>query len=203
MTAEPKGARLRHQRKPPERPLPRDVSIVTVADWPVFLWSSMHHDIGDTFAVGDTMSWDVELIDGHDAGWPEHVLADVMVTIRPRPCWAHRGAIAEADGIQACWRGPTPPGTVLPLSAGLVAHIWNPPFRANVTGMVRRIRTVAYARAERDGVLLPSGPWVLEDVERTPRRLTTAKPGDDPSVVREGGLLVNLAITQNTIERWD
>ncbi len=48
-----------------------------VADWPVFLSSSMHHDIGELFAVGDTMTWDVELIDGHAAGWPEHVLADV------------------------------------------------------------------------------------------------------------------------------
>jgi hypothetical protein len=163
----------------------------------------MHHDMGDLFAVGDTMSWNVELIDGRAAGWPEHVLADVMVTIRPRPRWALHGAIAAAGGIQACWRGPELPGTMLALSAGLVAAVWNPPFRASVTGAVRRIRTVAYARAKRDGVLLPSGPWVLEDVERTPRWLTTAKPGDDPSAVREDGLLVNLAITQNTIERWD
>jgi hypothetical protein len=180
-----------------------NVSMVTVADWPVFLWSSMHRDSGDLFAVGDTMSWDVELIDGHAAGWPEHVLADVMVTIRPRPSWSLRGAIADAGGIQACWRGPEPPGTALPLSAGLVADVWNPPFRAVATGVVRRIRTVAYARSERGGVLLPTGPWMLEDVERTPRWLATAKPGDDPSVVREDGLLVNLAITQNTIERWD
>jgi hypothetical protein len=155
------------------------------------------------FAVGDTMSWDVELIDGRTAGWPEYVLADVMVTIRPRPGWALRGAIADAGGIQACWRGPEPPGTVLPLSAGLVADVWNPPFRANVTGVVRRIRTVAYARSERDGVLLPSGPWVLEEVERTPRWLATAKPGDDPTVVREDGLLINLAITTNEIQPWD
>jgi hypothetical protein len=31
----------------------------------------------------------------------------------------------------------------------------------------------------------------------------TAKPGDDPSEFREDGLLVNLAIAQNTIKRWD
>jgi hypothetical protein len=70
-----------------------------VADWPVFLSSSMHHDIGDLFAVGDTMSWNVELIDGHAAGWPGHVLADVMVTIRPRPGqrWLDRRA---AEGLQ-------------------------------------------------------------------------------------------------------
>jgi hypothetical protein len=174
-----------------------------VGDWPVFLWSSMHHDIGDVFAVGDTMTWSVELIDGRAAGWPEHVLADVMATIRPRPEWAHRGAIADADGIQACWRGPESPGTMLTLSAGLVADVWNPPFSANVTGVVRRIRTVAYARSERDGVLRASGPWVLEDVERTPRWLATAKPGDDPSVVREDGLLINLAITSSEIHQWD
>jgi hypothetical protein len=173
-----------------------------VVDWPVFLWGSMHHDIGDLFAVGDMMSWDVELIDGCAAGWPEHVLADVMVTIRPRPSWAHRGAIAEAGGIRACWRCREPPGTTLPLRAGLVADVWNPPFRANVTGVVRRIRTLAYARTERDGVLVASGPWVLKDIERTPRWLATAKPGEDPSLVRDVGLLVNLAITQNTIERW-
>ncbi len=84
----------------------------------------MHHDIGDLFAVGDTMSWNVELIDGRAAGWPEHVLVDAMVTIRPRPGWAHRGAIAVGGGIQACWRVPESPGTVLPLSAGLVADVW-------------------------------------------------------------------------------
>jgi hypothetical protein len=28
-----------------------------VADWPVFLSSAMHHDIGDVFVVGDTMAW--------------------------------------------------------------------------------------------------------------------------------------------------
>lgn len=162
----------------------------------------MHHDMGDLFAVGDTMSWDVELIDGRAAGWPEYVLVDVMVRIRPRPDWALRGAIADAGGIQACWRGPEPPGTELPLSAGLVADVWNPPFRATVTGVVRRIRTVACARSERDGVLLPSGPWVLEEVERTPRWLATAKPGDD-TVVREGGLLINLAIRTNEVQPWD
>jgi hypothetical protein len=163
----------------------------------------MHHDIGALFAVGDTMSWNVELIDGRAAGWPEHVLADVTVTIRPRPGWALRGAIADAGEIQACWRGPEPPGTMLPLSAGLVADVWNPPFRASVTGIVRRIRTVAYARTDRDGVLLPSGPWVLDDVERTPRRLATAKPGDDPTAVREDCLLINLAITTSEIQQWD
>lgn len=163
----------------------------------------MHHDIGDLFAVGDTMSWNVELIDGHAAGWPEHVLADMMVTIRSRPDWALSGAIADAGGIQACWRGPERPGTALALSAGLAADVWNPPFPANVSGVVRRIRTVAYALADRERVLLPSGPWVLEDVERTPRWLVTAKPGDDPSVVREDGLLVNLAITTNEIVPWD
>ncbi len=163
----------------------------------------MHHDLGDLFAVGDTMSWDVELIDGRAAGWPEHVLADVMVTIRPRPCWALRGAIADAGGIQACWAGPEPPGTMLALSAGLVADVWNPPFRANVTGMVHRIRTVAYTRSDSDGVLLASGAWVLEDVERTPRWLATAKPGDDPTAVRQDGLLINLAITTSEIQQWD
>jgi hypothetical protein len=163
----------------------------------------MHHDIGDLFAVGDAMSWNVELIDGRTAGWPEHVLADVMATIRPRPKWALRGAIADTGRIQACWRGPEPPGTTLALSAGLVADVWNPPFPANVAGVVRRIRTVAYARAERDGVLLPFGPWVLEDIERTPRWLATAKQGDDPRVVREDGLLINLAITTNEIVPWD
>jgi hypothetical protein len=174
-----------------------------VADWPVFLSSSMHHDIGDLFAVGDTMAWNVELIDGFAAGWPEQVLADVMVTIRLRPDWALSGAIADGGGIQACWRGPEPPGTVLALSAGLVADVWNPPFPANVSGVVRRIRTVTYARAERDGVLLPFGPWVLEDIERTPRWLATAKPGDDPSEVREDGLVINLAIATNEIVPWD
>jgi hypothetical protein len=184
-------------------PLPGDVSIVTVADWPVFLSGSMHHDIGDLFSVGDTMSWDVELVDGRAAGWPEHVLADVMVTIRARPGWARRGAIAEAGGIQACWRGPESPGTMLPLRAGLVADVWNPPFRANVIGVVRRIRTVAYARSERDGVLLASGQWMLDDVERTPRWLATAKPDDDPTAVREDGLLITLSITTSEIQQWD
>jgi hypothetical protein len=174
-----------------------------VAEWPVFLSSSMHHDSGDLFAVGDTMSWNVELIDGVAAGWPDHVLADVMVTIRTRPDSALHGAIADTGRIQACWRGPEPPGTTLALSPGLVADVWNPPFPATVTGVVRRIRTVAYARAERDGVLLPFGRWVLEDIERTPRWLATAKPGEDPGVVREDGLLINLAITANAIMPWD
>jgi hypothetical protein len=89
------------------------------------------------------------------------------------------------------------------LSAGLVADVWNPPLRASITGVVTRVRTVAYARVERDGVLLPSGPWVLEDVERTPRWLVTAKPADDPSVIREDGLLINLAIAANEIVPWD
>jgi hypothetical protein len=30
---------------------------------------------------------DVALIDAIAAGWPEHVCADVMVTIRSRPDW--------------------------------------------------------------------------------------------------------------------
>jgi len=169
----------------------------------VFLSSFMHHDIGDLFAIGDTKSWNVELIDGIAAGWPEHVLADVMVTIRPRPDGALHGAIADTGRIQARWRGPEPPGTTMPLSAGLVADLWNPPFRADVAGVIRRIRTVGYARAVGDGVLLPSGPWVLEDVDRTPRWLATAKPGDDPGLVREDGLLINLAITTNQIVPWD
>lgn len=97
-----------------------------VADWPVFLSSSMHHDSGDLFAVGDTMSWNVELIDGVAAGWPDHVLADVTVAIRSPPDRASRGAIADTGRIQACWRGPEPPGTTLALSAGLVADVWNP-----------------------------------------------------------------------------
>lgn len=163
----------------------------------------MHHDMGDLFAVGDTKSWNAELIDGGVAGWPDHVLADVMVTIRPRPSSAHRGAIADTGKIQAYWRGPEPPGTVLALNAGLVAEVWNPPFRSTVIGVVRRIRTVAYAHTERDGVLRPSGPWVLEDIERTPRWLATAKPNDDPRTVHEDGLLINLAITANEIEEWN
>ncbi len=163
----------------------------------------MHHDIGNLFAVGDTMAWNVELIDGLAAGWPEHILADVLVRISRRPDWALHGAIADIGRIQACWRGPEPPGTTLALSAGLVADVWNPPFPATVRGVVRRIRTVAYARAERDSVLLPFGPWALEDVERTPRWLATAQPGDDPGVVREDGLLINLAITTNEIVPWD
>jgi hypothetical protein len=174
-----------------------------VADWPVFLSNSMHHDIGDLFAVGDTMSWNVELIDGHAAGWPGHVLADVMVTIRARPGWARHGAITDAGGIQAGWRGPEPPGTTLALSAGLVADVWNPPLRASITGVVRRVRTVAYARRQHDGSVLPSGPWVLEDIERAPRWLETAKPDDSPSVVREDGLLINLEITTNEIVPWN
>ena len=68
----------------------------------MFLWSAMHHDMADVFAVGDTRSWDVELIDGRAAGWPEHVLADVIVTIRPRPDWALHGAIADTGRLQAC-----------------------------------------------------------------------------------------------------
>jgi hypothetical protein len=184
-------------RASPDRPFE------PAADWPVFLSSSMHHDIGDLFAVGDTKSWNVELIDGLRAGWPEHVLADVMVTIRPRPDWALHGAIADTGRIQACWRRPEPPGTTLALSAGLVADLWNPPFPATVHGVVRRIRTVASARTNRDGVLQPFGQWALEDIERTPRWLATAKPGDDPEVVREDGLLINLAITTNEIVPWD
>ncbi len=174
-----------------------------VADWPMFLSSSMHHDLGDLFAVGDTMTRDVELIDGRAAGWPEHVLADVMVTIRSRPPGALHGAIADTGSIRACWRGSEPPGTVLALRAGLVADVWNPPFRASITGVVRRIRTVAYAHTKRDGVLLPSGPWVLQDIERTPRWLRTAKPRDALSAVREGGLLINVAITSHAIVPWD
>lgn len=155
----------------------------------MFLTSAMHHDLGDVFAVGDTMSWNVVLIDGRATVWPEHALADVMVTIRPRARWALHGAIADTGGIQACWRGPEPPGTPLALSAGLAADVWNPPFPAGITGMLRRIRTVAYARREHDDVL-PSGPWVLQDIERTPRWIRTAKPDDALSLVREDGLLI-------------
>ena len=90
---------------------------------------------------------------------------------------------------------------MLALSAGLVADVWNPPFHANVTGVIRRIRTVAHERIERDGVLIPAGPWALEDVDRSPIGLETAKPGDDPGLLREDGLLVNLAITKNEILR--
>lgn len=154
-----------------------------VADWPVFLCSAMHHDVGDLFAVGDTMSWDVVLIDALAAGWPEHVLVDVMATIHPRPRWAHRAAIADAAGIRACWRGSEPPGTTLALGAGLVADVWNPPFRSRITGAVRRIRTVAQARS--------NAPWILDDVEQAP-----------PRVERDGGLLINLAITGNEILPW-
>ncbi len=77
------------------------------------------------------------------------------------------------------------------------------PSTHRITGVVRRIRTVAYARTKRDGVLVPSGPWVLQDIERTPRWLRTAKPDDPPDLVREDGLLINLAITSNAIVPWD
>jgi hypothetical protein len=170
-----------------------------MGDWPIFLARAMHEDMGDLFAVGDTISWDVELVDGRASGWPDHVLADVMVTIRPRPLHACTGAIADAGTLKACWRGPEPPGTVLALSVGLVADLWNPPFRATVTGTVRRIRTVAYAHAERGGVLVPNGPWALEDIERTARWLKVSDPRGDPSVPSEEGLLINLALSANTI----
>jgi hypothetical protein len=128
----------------------------------------MHHDLGDLFAVGDPRSWDVELIDGQAAGWPQQVLADVMVTIGAAPSFAQCGAIADAGGLRACRQGPEPPGSTLALHAGLVADVWNPPFRAQVSGVVHRIRTVAYSRADRGGVVVPAGPRVLEDVQRTP-----------------------------------
>jgi hypothetical protein len=163
----------------------------------------MHNDLSDLFSIGDTRSWDVELVDGRTAGWPDHVLADVTVTIRSRPRWAIDGTIADTGVIKACWRGSEPPGTVLPLHAGLVADVWNPMFRANVTGVIQRIRTVAYRYTEREGSLWPTGPWVLEDIDRTPRCLGTAKPRADPNDVFVDGLLINLAITHNEIHRWD
>jgi hypothetical protein len=95
--------------------------------------------------------------------------------------------------------GPEPPGTTLALSAGLVADVWNPPFQTRVTGVVDRIRMVARARTERDGAAGPVGPWVLEDVERTPRWLRTLKPEDPLDMVREDGRMINLAITTNEI----
>ena len=154
-----------------------------VADWRVFLGSAMHHDVGDLFAVGDAMWWNVVLIDARAAGWPEHAVVDVMATIHPRPRWAHRGAIADAAGIRACWRGSEPPGTTLALGAGLLADVWNPPFQARVSGTVRRIRAVAQAA---------DAPWILDgDVECAPRRLE-----------RDGGLLIDPAITGNEILPW-
>jgi hypothetical protein len=172
--------------------------------WPVFLSSTMHHDVGDLFSVGDRMAWDVELIDGRAAGWPWYVLVDVMARIHARPAWALSGALAEANGLRACWRGPERPGTELALSAGLVADLWNPLFHANVAGVVRRIRTVAYAHAQRDdGVWMPFGPRVLEDVEATARWLKTAHTIEDMSNVHEDGLLIDLAITANELKPFD
>jgi hypothetical protein len=174
-----------------------------VGDWPVFLSSAMHHDLGDLFAVGDTRSWDVELIDGQAAGWPEQVLAAVMVTIGAAPSFAHRGAIADAGDLRACWQGPEPPGSTLALRAGLVADVWNPPFRAQVSGLVHRIRTVAYGRVDREGVLVPAGPWVLEDVQRTPRWLRTAQHADPLDAICEDGLLITLAVSSSAILPWN
>lgn len=47
------------------------------------------------------------------------------------------------------------------------------------------------------------GPWLVEDVERTPRWLHTARPGDPPSVVRQDGLLITLRVTDSSILPWD
>lgn len=113
--------------------------------------------------------------------------------------------MARSQTLAACGRAgwaPQPPGSTLALHAGLVADVWNPPFRAQVSGVVRRIRTVAYGRADRGGVLVPAGPWVLEDVQRTPRWLPTAQPADPLDAICEDGLLMTLAVSSSSILPW-
>jgi hypothetical protein len=39
-----------------------------VATWPVFLDRTMHEDMGVLFGVGETVSWDVILVNGEAEG---------------------------------------------------------------------------------------------------------------------------------------
>ncbi len=52
---------------------------------PVFVSRAMHEDIGQLFAVGDTASWDVGLVDGEADGWPAEALINSTVVIGPFP----------------------------------------------------------------------------------------------------------------------
>jgi hypothetical protein len=170
-----------------------------VAIWPVFLDRTMHEDVGVLFGVGETVSWDVVLVDGEAEGWPRDPLVETDVRIDDRPDFALHGSMASTPELAACWRGKEPIGTSFRIRAGLYADLFNPPFRSTVTGSVTRIETVR-RRMTQDprGVVYPVGPWQLTDVPRSPRWLS--RRAIDPASEQDIGFLIGLQLHSLVIQ---
>jgi hypothetical protein len=173
-------------------------TFLTVAVWPVFLWRHMHEDAGRAFSVGQTVSWDVLLVDGEALGWPGEVLIETSVVIEPRPAFALHGSLARTPDISACWRGEEPVGTEFQIRAGLVADLLNLPFFSTVTGIVRRIQVVSYRMAPNErGVWGGTGPWTLAEVDESPRWLGPRR--QDRADEQDVGFLIGLDVASHEI----
>jgi hypothetical protein len=170
-----------------------------VATWPVFLDRTMHEDMGLLFGVGETVSWDVILVDGEAEGWPVDRLVEADVRIDERPDFALHGLLASTPELAACWRGKDAVGSEFQMRAGLSVDLFNPPFRSTVTGLVTRIQTVRRPMTQDPrGVWNPVGPWQLTDVPRTARWL--ARRPVDPASEQDLGFLVALELRSHLIQ---
>jgi hypothetical protein len=129
-----------------------------VAIWPVFLDRTMHEDMGVLFAGGDTVSWDVILVDGEADGWPRDRLIETEVRIDGRPAYALHGLLATTPELAVCWQGKEPVGSAFTIRAGLAVDLFNPPFRSTTTDRRATNPTVARPQARRPG--RRAGPWV-------------------------------------------
>jgi hypothetical protein len=157
----------------------------------------MHEDMGQLFAVGEVVSWDVILIDGEE-GWPGDVLVDSPVRIEQRPEFAMSGSLARTPDLALCWRGDEQVGSEFRIRAALRAEFLNPPFRSAVTGVVRRIEIVTrHMTQDEHGLWNPAGEWSRRDVQQSPRWL--APTGRNPADVREDGFLIALELLSQEI----
>lgn len=159
----------------------------------------MHEDMGVLFGVGETVSWDVILVNGEAEGWPGDRLVETEVRIGDRPDFALHGLLASTPELAACWRGNDAVGSEFRIRAGLAVDLFNPPFRSTVTGLVTRIQTARRPMAQDPrGVWNPVGPWQLTDVPRTPRWL--ARRPVDRASEQDLGFLVALELHSYVIQ---
>jgi hypothetical protein len=163
-----------------------------VGVWPIFVWWAMYGDDPVALKVGDEISWNVRMIDGHAQGWPTELLISTTVRIEEPPPGAHHGAIAATPQLSAVWAGKAPIGSRFEIHAALDADWLNPPFKTTVTGPITRLH-IAWTPAK----LLdtPGAPMRLIETHEITR--TLHQPHDPEQAV--AGLVAEVDVRTNEI----
>jgi hypothetical protein len=110
-----------------------------MARWPVFVWRAMHEDRGCALRLRQEVTWDVLMVDGVAAGWPDELLVERDVEIVALEDRGRPALIARTDDLVVCWGGASPAGSRFRINASLTADFFNPPISTPVGGVVRSI----------------------------------------------------------------